>query len=189
MFAANRMIVTAIFTAMSVTMAGTAWADTNAATATVTINATVKGATCTPAWTSPIAPWNLQQASSSSMKQAGDVGANRRFDLRLTGCDAGVAKVMVQAAGTADTINSNDFGNTSTDKAAATGVAVELSSGDGANTLFKPDGSVQAEYQVDPTSHSADMTFLAKLVRTAANGAAIGLGDFSTPVTLYMTYE
>lgn len=152
-------------------------------TAIVHITATVTGNTCTPEWDGKGVEVNLGKVADTALSNVGDVGAIKPFTLHLKDCDSGVTKVVVTAMGQGDSGDSSAFANGAA-TGAANGVAVALYGG---QTQLKPDGSTSAEYKV--SDKAADMSFLAKLKRTADAGKGTKDGAVDSTATLYMTYE
>ncbi|KVD77998.1 hypothetical protein WS62_29675 [Burkholderia sp. ABCPW 14] len=181
------VITAALFAASWGAQAATA----NTASATVNITATVVGKTCTPSWTADGVSVSLGSVASTDLAAQGDVGALKPFTLSLTNCDSGVTKVSVMGVGTADGTDSTDFANKESGDDAAAGVAVALFGGPAQDTQIKPDGTTPVEYPV--SNGGVDMTFLAKLVRSAATADTqsdvLKPGKVSSTATLYMTYE
>lgn len=161
-------------------------ADT--ASADIVITATVVGQTCVANWQASVPVLvDLGSVQSSSLVSAGDIGAVKPFTLSLTGCDSAISKVSVQALGTGDNNNADVFANDLTGSNAASGVGVSLFGGDTQADQLKPDGSTSVDFAVN--NGDANMTFLAKLERTAGSAGTVGLGSVSSTATLYMTYE
>lgn len=156
-------------------------------TATVHITATVVGNTCTPEWaTEKNVEVSLGKVADTALKSVGDVGATKPFVLSLKDCDSGITKVSVTSMGQADTADSKAFANTATN--GADGVAVTLFGGDDQSTQLTPDATSSAEYAV--TDGAAEMTFLAKLKRSAAVAEGGNKdGAVESTATLYMSYE
>lgn len=159
----------------------------NSPSATVHITATVVGATCTPTWTAgDKVEVALGLVSDTDLAGVGDVGTTKPFSLSLKDCDDGVTKVAVVAMGTADSADSKAFANTAGD-GAADGVAVTLFGGDDQKTQLAPGGDA-IEYAVK--DGAVDMTFLAKLERSAAvPDKGTKDGAVESTASLYMTYE
>lgn len=165
-----------------------AQATDHSPSAVVHITATVVGSTCTPEWK---AGENVEVAlgkvSDAKLAAVGDVGATKPFVLSLKNCDAGVKKVSVTAMGQSDSSDSTAFANTAA-SGAAHGVAVTLFGGNDQSTQLTPDATGSAEYTV--TDGAAEMTFLAKLVRSAAlSDSGSKDGAVESTATLYMGYE
>lgn len=177
-------IAVALFAASNGVYAATA----DAASATINITAEVTGATCTPSWngSTPVSI-DLGQVSATDMAAKGDVGSLKPFTLKLSDCDKSVSKVAVIAGGTADATDPTAFANTLTGDSAASGVAVALFGGDDQATQIQPGSTTPAEYSV--TNGAAEMTFMAKLLRTAADDKGVTNGKVSSTATLYMSYE
>lgn len=161
-------------------------ADTSPS-AEVHITAEVAGSTCTPEWATAGVDVNLGKVAETALTSVGDVGTTKPFVLSLKDCDSGVTKVSVTSVGQADSADSKAFANTAA-TGAADGVAVTLFGGDDQSTQLTPDATGSAEYTV--TDGAAEMTFLAKLERSAAvaeDGQKDGAVE--STATLYMSYE